>query len=115
MGHFRLSSDIKRWWCLMKQCLYLLVLELVSQELEGVYNRSSTNQEQIANIVPGMEFIDGTFVMRVHEVKRSGQIHAIKAFKILPTGSAIKVVNPFEVVVYSNVENVHNKILAMLE
>jgi hypothetical protein len=77
--------------------------------------QSSTNQEQIANIVPGMEFIDGTFVMRVHEVKRSGQIHAIKAFKILPTGSAIKVVNPFEVVVYSNVENVHNKILAMLE
>jgi hypothetical protein len=80
----------------------------VSHEQSAVNNR-------IADIVPGMEFIDDRHVMRVHEVHRSGQIHAIKAFKLLATGAAIKVLHPSEIVVYSNVDNVYNKILAMLE
>jgi hypothetical protein len=56
----------------------------------GLHEQLAVNNH-IASILPGMEFIDGNHVMRVHEVQRSGQIHAIKAFKLLATGAAIKV------------------------
>ena len=72
------------------------------------------SSDRISNIVPGMEFIDGMYVMRVHEVQRSGEIHAMKAYKILAIGTTTKV-TALEIVVYSNVETVYRKIQAMLE
>jgi hypothetical protein len=91
------------------------ILACVGVRGSGVSHEQSAVNNRIADIVPGMEFIDDRHVMRVHEVHRSGQIHAIKAFKLLATGAAIKVLHPSEIVVYSNVDNVYNKILAMLE
>ena len=80
----------------------------------GACRDLSNSADRISNIIPGMEFIDGTYMMRVHEVRRSGVIHAMKAYKILAQGTTAKVY-PLEIVVYSDVETVYRKIQAMLE
>lgn len=51
----------------------------------GAFHRiASNNNERISIITPGMELIDGMYVMRVQEVRSNvGEINATKVYKIL--------------------------------
>jgi hypothetical protein len=76
----------------------------------------SSANEGISNIAPGMEFMDGKFVMRIQEVQSSaGEIHATKFYKILDNAVMTKKVDALEIVVYRDVKAVHRKIQEMLE
>ena len=74
----------------------------------------SSNKRISAKIFAGMEFIDQTYVMRVHKVRRT-EIHAKKVYKIHNSRTTTKVNECEEVVVYTDVENVYQKIQEMLE
>jgi hypothetical protein len=65
----------------------------------------------IHEIVPGMEFIDGAYIMRIHEICGSA-IHAKRWYKIVDdrTGRTVRV-NPLEeVMVYRDIEAVYRMI-----
>ena len=70
----------------------------------------SGNGVLIHDIIPGMEFIDGVYIMRIHEIRGSA-IHAKRCYKIVDdkTGKTAKV-NALEVKVYRDVEAVHRMI-----
>lgn len=73
-----------------------------------------SGNDVIRNIIPGMEFIDGKFVMRIHEV-RDAAVHAKKVYMILDSSGRTSKVNALEIVVYRDVETVLQKIHEMLE
>ena len=82
----------------------------------GALRVASSNERISSEIVPGMEFIDNAYVMRIQEVRRtSGEIHATKVYKILDAAGTTTKVNALEVVVYRDVETVYRKIQEMLE
>ena len=72
---------------------------------------SAGNGALIHQIIPGMEFIDGGYIMRIHEVRRSA-IHAKRWYKIVDSAGRTARVNALEVMVYRDVEAVHNMIQA---
>jgi hypothetical protein len=63
-------------------------------------------------IAPGMEFIDGEYVMRVHQVCNGG-ILVRKAYKV--DGGSIHGGGSSELVFYRDVANVHSRIQEMLD
>lgn len=71
---------------------------------------------EMNDIVPGMEFMDSTYVMRIEEVL-STEIHARKVYKIhhdTTTRTAMKVVGT-ELISYTNIEDVYERIQQMLQ
>ena len=67
-------------------------------------------------IVPGMEFVDSMYVMRIHQVF-ANEIHAKQAYKINDHAAkrTMKAVHSSEIVIYTDVVNVHRQIKKMLE
>lgn len=89
---------------------------------------SDSNEEERTcrdDIIPGMEFIDGNYVMQINEVRQRStipsstmEIHAMKVYKILDdvgAGGRTTKVHAKEIVVYRDVESVYRKIQEMLE
>ena len=83
--------------------------------LGGVGARIQVSNKTLRDIHPGMEFTDGIYVMRIHEVQGS-IIHAKKVYKIVDSDERTAKVNALEVVIlYRDVEAVHRKIQEMLD
>jgi hypothetical protein len=69
----------------------------------------SGNGGLIHEIIPGMEFIDGLYIMRVHEI-RGSVIHARRWYKIVDTTGRTVRVNALEVMLYRDIEAVYRMI-----
>lgn len=69
---------------------------------------------EMSDIVPGMEFMDSTYVMRIEEVL-STEIRARKVYKIHETTRTTTKVNATEVITYTNIADVYERIQQMLE
>ena len=78
---------------------------------EDAADTSAGNGALIHQIIPGMEFIDGVYIMRIHEIRGSA-IHAKRWYKIVDSAGRTARVNALEVMVYRDVEAVHNMIQA---
>jgi hypothetical protein len=76
--------------------------------------RIQVSNETLRDILPGMEFMDGIYVMRIHEVQGS-VIHAKKVYKIVDSDGRTAKVNALEVVIYRDIQAVHRKIQEMLD
>jgi hypothetical protein len=69
---------------------------------------------EMNDIVPGMEFMDSTYVMQIEEVL-STEIRARKVYKIHETTRTTTKVNATEVITYTNIADVYERIQQMLE
>lgn len=65
----------------------------------------------IHQIIPGMEFIDGDYILRIHEI-RGSVIHAKRWYKIVDTTGRTVRVHALEVMIYRDIEAVHRMIQA---
>ena len=79
---------------------------------DGVQVPSSTTSS--INILPGMEFIDKLYVMRVHEAC-SSEIRARKVYRIDEATRRTTNVTSSEIIVYNDIAYVDRKIQEMLE
>jgi hypothetical protein len=64
-------------------------------------------------IIPGMEFMDGTYVMRVTSVSDT-EVHAKQKYEVL-NDSTTRIVTVPGVVVYTDIGSVYERIKQMLE
>jgi hypothetical protein len=64
-------------------------------------------------IIPGMEFIDNAYLMRVHEVTNN-EVRAKKIYKVDDSRGPTTVLES-DVVIYTDIANVHSRIQQMLE
>ena len=76
------------------------------------HDADGSNAALIRQIIPGMEFIDGVYIMRVHEIHDSLLIYAKRWYKIVDSAGRTVRVNALEITVYRDVETVHRMIQA---
>ncbi len=82
-------------------------------DVEALHS-GTTSPSSCANIAAGMEFIDGTYVMRVQEVC-SSEIRATKIYRIDSATRTTTKVTASEVIIYNDVAYVDRQIQQMLE
>ena len=76
----------------------------------------SASVDDEIDIAPGMEFVDSMYVMQIQQVF-TNEIHAKRAYRIVDhaTKRTLKAVHSSEIVIYTDVVNVHQQIQKMLE
>jgi hypothetical protein len=65
-------------------------------------------------IIPGMELIDNAYLMRVQEVTNN-EVRAKKMYKVDDSRGPTTVLGSSDVVIYTDIANVHSRIQQMLE
>lgn len=88
----------------------------VAKREEAAACSDSTQVVDMNEITPGMEFIDNEYIMQIQKVF-TNELHAKRVYKIVDndtTTTTMKVYSS-EIVIYTDVTDVHQKIQQMLE